>query len=84
MTPGSLHTQDPFLREHPEGCSLAIRVQPGAKRIGITGVHGQNSRLHLNIALQAAPVEGHANDALIAYLAKLLAMPRSKIRIIHG
>jgi uncharacterized protein len=76
--------QDPFLREHPEGCSLAVRVQPGAKRTGITGLYGQNSRLHLNIALQAPPVEGRANEALVAYLAKLLAMPRSKIRIIHG
>jgi hypothetical protein len=76
--------QDPFLREHPEGCSLAVRVQPGAKHTGITGVYGQNSRLHLNIALQAPPVEGRANEALIAYLAKLLAMPRLKIRITHG
>ena len=50
----------------------------------MTGVYGQNSHLHLNIALQAPPVEGRANEALIAYLAKLLAMPRSKIRIIHG
>ena len=81
---GQTPSQDSFLREHPDGCSLAVRVQPGAKRTGITGVYGQNSRLHLNIALQAPPVEGRANEALIAYLAKLLAMPRSKITIIHG
>jgi uncharacterized protein (TIGR00251 family) len=84
VIPGSSDTQDTFLREHPDGCSLAVRVQPGAKRAGITGVHGQNSRLHLNVALQAPPVEGRANEALISYLAKLLAMPRSKIKIIHG
>jgi uncharacterized protein len=63
---------------------LAVRVQPGAKRTGITGVYAQNSRMHLNIALQAPPVEGRANEALIAHLAKVLAMPRSKVRIIHG
>ena len=63
---------------------MAVRVQPGAKHPGVTGVHDQNSRLHLNIALQAPPVDGRANEALIAYLAKLLAMPRSKIGIIHG
>jgi uncharacterized protein (TIGR00251 family) len=73
-----------FLREHPEGCSLAVRVQPGAKRTGISGVYGQDSRPHLNIALQAPPVDGRANEALIAYLAKLLSMPRSNITIIHG
>ena len=81
---GSAFPHDPFLRDHPDGCSLAVRVQPSAKRTGITGLYGQNSRLHLNIALQAPPVEGRANEALIAYLAKLLAMLRSRITIIHG
>ena len=72
------------MREHPEGCSVAVRVQPGAKRTWITGVYGQNSRPHLNIALQAPPIEGRANESLIAYLAKLLSMQRSNITIIHG
>ena len=76
--------QDPVLREHPEGCTLAVRVQPGAKRTAITGLYGQNSRLHLNIALQAPPIEGRANDALIVYLSKLLSVPRLRIRIMHG
>jgi uncharacterized protein (TIGR00251 family) len=84
VTQGSSDAQDPFLREHSEGCTLAVRVQPGARRTGITGVYGQNSRSHLNVALQAPPVEGRANEALIAYLAKLLAMPRSRIKIIYG
>jgi uncharacterized protein (TIGR00251 family) len=75
---------DPYLRDHPEGCSLAVRVQPGAKRTGITGVYGEGNRPHLTIAIQAPPVEGRANDALIAYLAKLLSIARTKITIIHG
>jgi uncharacterized protein (TIGR00251 family) len=82
--PGSNASQDPILREHPEGCTLAVRVQPGAKRTAITGLYGQNSRLHLNIALQAPPIEGRANDALIAFLGKLLSIPRMRIRIIYG
>jgi uncharacterized protein len=81
---GSTPPQDLVLREHPDGCTLAVRVQPGAKRTGITGIYGLNSRSHLNIALQAPPIEGRANEALIAYLAKLLAMSRSYITIIHG
>jgi len=75
---------DPYLRDHPEGCSLAVRVQPGAKRTGITGVYGEGYRPHLNIAVQSPPVEGRANDALIAYLAKLLSIARTKITIVHG
>jgi uncharacterized protein (TIGR00251 family) len=75
---------DSFLREHPEGCSAAIRVQPGAKRTAITGIYSGASRPYLNIALQAPPVEGKANDALVAFLAKLLSVPRSRIAIIHG
>jgi uncharacterized protein (TIGR00251 family) len=75
---------DSFLREHPEGCTIAIRVQPGARRTAITGVYGGASRPHLNIALQAPPIEGKANDALVAFLAKLLSVPRSRIAIVHG
>jgi len=75
---------DPFLRQHPEGCSLAVRVQPGAKRTEITGIYSAVTRPHLNIALQAPPVDGKANEALIAYLAKTLSIARSRIKIIHG
>lgn len=75
---------DSFLREHPEGCSLAVRVQPGAKRTAITGIYSGTSHLHLKIALQAPPVEGKANEALVAFLAKLLSVSRSRIAIAHG
>jgi len=74
----------PFLRDHPEGCTLAVRVQPGAKKTTVTGICGEASRPHLNISLQAPAVEGKANQALTAYLAKLLSTSRSKIKIIHG
>ena len=73
-----------FLRECPGGCNLAIRVQPGAKRTAITGVYDGLNRQCLNIALQAPPVEGKANLALIAFLAKLLSVPRSRVAISHG
>jgi len=73
-----------FLREHPEGCTLAVRVQPGAKRTAILGVHGESSACQLKIALQAPPVDGKANEALIAYLAKVLSMTRSRITLLHG
>jgi uncharacterized protein len=80
----SAQLPEAVLRPHRDGYSLAVRVQPGAKRTGISGVYGQNSGSHLNIALQAPPVEGQANEALITYLAKLLTMSRSNITILHG
>jgi hypothetical protein len=61
-----------------------VRVQPGAKRTGITGICSATTRPHLNIALQAPPVEGKANEALIAYLAKTFSIARSRIKIIYG
>jgi len=73
-----------FLRDHPDGCSLAVRVQPGAKRTAILGIHGQGAESRLKIALQAPPIDGRANDALVTCLAKLFAIPRSRVRILHG
>lgn len=75
---------DTLLRAHPEGCSLAVRVQPGAKRTAITGIYSATTRPHLNIALQAPPIDGKANDVLIACVAETLSIARSRIRIIHG
>jgi uncharacterized protein len=73
-----------FLRDHPDGCSLAVRVQPGAKRTAITGIHGGGSDSRLKIALQAPPIEGRANDALVDFLAQTLGVPRSAVMIVHG
>jgi len=73
-----------YLREHPDGCSLAVRVQPGAKKTAITGVYGEGVRPHLSIAIKAPPVEGRANEVLIAYVSRLLGLRRSQISIAHG
>ena len=73
-----------FLRHHPQGCSLAVRVQPGAKQNAITGVYGEAAESELRIALKAPPIEGRANEALIAFLAKFFGLARSSIGIAHG
>jgi uncharacterized protein (TIGR00251 family) len=82
--PVAIVKADAYLREHPEGCSLAVRVQPGARQTAITGVYGEGNRPHLNIAIKASPIEGRANQALIAYLTKVLSITRSRITVIHG
>ena len=70
------------LRETTEGCTLAVRVQPGAKRTAIIGVFGDGAQL--KIALQAPPVDGRANEALIEFLAQLAAVPKSSVTILSG
>jgi hypothetical protein len=52
-----------YLRDHPDGCTLMIRVQPGAKKTAITGIYGQGEHAALKIAVQAPPIEGRANEA---------------------
>ena len=71
-----------FLRETAEGCTLAVRVQPGAKRTAVIGVFGDGAQL--KIALQAPPVDGRANEALIEFLAQLAAVPKSSVTIFSG
>ncbi len=73
-----------FLRSVPSGVTLAVRAQPGAKRTAIVGVYGEGETAHLKIAVQAPPIEGRANQALIAFLAKTLELPKSSIELIGG
>jgi uncharacterized protein (TIGR00251 family) len=69
-----------FTRDTPEGCTLSVRVHPGAKRDAVTGLHDDA----VKIALNAPPVDGKANEALIAFVAKQLSIPRSKIALVIG
>jgi uncharacterized protein (TIGR00251 family) len=59
---------------------LQVRVTPRARRSAI----GEVSEGVLAVRLAAPPVEGAANKALIALLAKALAVPKSRIRIESG
>jgi uncharacterized protein (TIGR00251 family) len=72
------------IREHADGCTLAIRVQPGAKKTAITGVYGEGTETRLKIALQAPPIDGRANETLVGFLAEVFSQPRSAVTIAHG
>jgi uncharacterized protein (TIGR00251 family) len=64
----------------PDGCTLTLRVHPGARRNAITGTHDGA----LKISLTTPPTDGRANDALIAFLADILSLPRARITLIQG
>ncbi len=69
-----------LIKDHPEGLLLSVRVQPKASRNAISGVHGEA----LKISLTAPPVEGAANKACIAFVAKKLGLPKSAVAILSG
>ncbi len=60
--------------------SLTLHVQPGAKRSGIVGPHGDA----LKIRIAAPAVDNKANAALVEFLGKVLDVPKSAITIRHG
>ena len=62
------------------GVTFAVRVVPRASRNEIAGVHGDA----LKVRLTAPPVEGRANEALIAFLAKRLGVRNSQVEIVAG
>ena len=59
---------------------LAVRVIPRSPRTRVDGMRGDA----ILIRLAAPPVEGAANDALVAFLADMLRLPRRDIRIVSG
>ena len=59
---------------------LEVRVQPRASRSEFAGLHGDRVR----VRLQAPPVDGRANAALIELLAAAFDVPRARVTIEHG
>ncbi len=57
-----------------------VHVQPRAGRNEVAGVYGAA----IKIRLQAPPVEGRANAALIAFLAQRLGLRERDVEIISG
>ena len=73
-----------MLRAAESGVTLAVRAQPGAKRTAIGGIYGEGAAAQLKIAVQAPPLEGRANVALIAFLAETFAVPKSAVKLVSG
>ena len=73
-----------MLRAAAGGVMLAVRARPGAKKTAITGVYGEGAAAQLKIAVQAPPVEGKANSALVVFLAELFGVGKNKVEIVSG
>ena len=73
-----------MIRETKDGVTLAVRDQPGAKKTAIAGIYGEGDSAQLKIAVQAPPIEGRANEALIKFLADKFDLPKSSVGILSG
>jgi uncharacterized protein len=62
------------------GVRLAVQITPNAKKTEVIGPLEDV----LKIRLQAQPIEGKANEALIRYIADVLGIPRGAVQITHG
>ncbi|USQ13647.1 YggU family protein [Legionella lytica] len=60
--------------------TINVYVQPGAKHSDIAGLHGEA----LKIRLQAPPIEGRANEALIKFIAHLFDVPARQVLLKRG
>lgn len=66
--------------EEKEGCTFQVRVIPRGRHDEIVGLHGDA----LKVRLTAPPVEGRANDALRAFLARQLVVAPAAVEILSG
>ncbi len=75
-----MSASQPFLRERSGGVELDLVVQPRASRSGVVGIHDGR----LKVSLAAPPVDGGANEALVAFLSSLVGWPKRAVRIVRG
>jgi hypothetical protein len=68
------------IRDRPAGVELDVRVIPRARKTEVAGLRDEA----VLIRLAAPPVEGAANDALVAFVADWLAVPRRAVHILSG
>jgi uncharacterized protein (TIGR00251 family) len=73
-----------MLRADSVGVTLSVRAQPGAKRTAIVGIYGEGTSAQLKIAVNAPPLDGRANAALIEFLAEMFGLPKNAVEMLSG
>ena len=71
------------IKPNSSPAGLISEVQLPAEQFGLFHQKGQTVSA-LKISVSSAPVDGQANEELIKILARHLAVPKSKLAIIHG
>jgi uncharacterized protein len=65
---------------HAEGCLLAVRAQPGARKAGVMGAQAGA----LKVVVTAPPEDGRANQAVTELLREWLGLKRSQVELASG
>ena len=68
------------IQKMDDGVIFRIKVQPRAAKNEIVGVQGDALKIRIN----APPVKGKANRALVDFLAERLEVRKSEVEIISG
>lgn len=76
-----MHARRFHLHDGKKGSALAVRVTPRASRNEIVEILSDGT---VKIRLTSPPVEGKANQALVAFLSEILEVPQSHIDIVAG
>lgn len=63
-----------------DGVRIQVRVQPRASRTALAGELGDAWK----VRVAAPPVDGAANSELVRFLADLVGVPKSSVRVIRG
>lgn len=75
---------DPW-RYSTEGISVALRVTPRGGRDDIDGIETlANGRSVVKVRVRAIADGGEANRAVMELLAKILGVPKAKVKILSG
>lgn len=70
-----------FLHQEKSGSVIIdVHVLPNAKRTQLDGLHDGA----LRVRLQAVPVDGKANDALVDFIAEQLRLKRNQLNVVRG
>ena len=80
MKAAAMPDNEMFRVESSGDVLLKLRIHPGAKRSQVNGIFNHA----LKIDLQAPPVDGKANAALLKFLAGELKLPKAAIELKSG
>ncbi|MGB8212656.1 MAG: DUF167 domain-containing protein [Anaerolineales bacterium] len=76
-----MSSRDFRLHDGKKGAAMALRVTPRSSKNEIVEVLSDGT---VKVHLTAAPAEGHANEALLKFLADILDVPISHLDIVAG
>ncbi len=65
-------------------CLLTVHVTPNAPKTKTDGLYGEPGQEALRVRLQALPVDGQANEALVKWLSKELGVAQRDITLVRG